>query len=176
MSSNPDSIEPKEVGVADNAAAHQHPTDAHAEGGERRRTHHDIPDHGHNLSMQQSVDQNPDLALHYSHEHQHKHLHHGQPALAGKHDEVLYADATTTDQHFGTKNAQDYIKHQLRGPSEQVNEKDFISTGDAEKGELDPAQLTTTSSEDDGKKHRASRTYSKYKIFVHLSIWVLFTV
>lgn len=170
MSAHQDSIEPEEVNVAGS-----HHVDAPAEGGERRRTHHDLPEHGHNLSMQRSVDENPDLALHYSHEHQHKHLHHGQPALVGKHDEVLYADGTTTDQHYVKQNPQDYTKHQLRPPIEQVNEMDFINNGDAEKGEVDATQLTTTSSEDDGKKHRVSRTYARYKVFAHIFIWVLFT-
>src|ERR1700761_5796116 len=127
MSSDPDSIDPKEVRAATAEPAHVHATDAPAEGGERRRTHHDIPEHGHNLSMQKSVDENPDLTLHYSHEHQHKHLHHGRTSLAGKRDEVLYAENTTADQPFVSQNPQDYVKHQLRRPSEQLNEKDFIT-------------------------------------------------
>ncbi|KIY02232.1 uncharacterized protein Z520_02370 [Fonsecaea multimorphosa CBS 102226] len=174
MSSNPDSIDPKEVKVIDDDDL-MHLADAPAEGGERRRTHHDIPAHGHNPSMQKDVDENPDLALHYSHEHQHKHLHHGRPSLADRHDEVLYADGTTIDQHIGSKNPQDYVKHQLRQPSGPVNEKDFITMGDAEKGDVDPTRVLTNTSEDDGRKHRFSRTYGKYKIFVHLFIWLLFT-
>lgn len=124
--------------------------------------------------MQRSVDQNPDLALHYSHEHQHKHLHHGGPALAGRHDEVLYADHTTTDEHFVNKNPQDYVKHELRKSSDHIHEKDFSSSVDAEKGAVDPT-LTLAESSDDGRQHRVSRTYSKYKILVHLFIWLLFT-
>ena len=172
MSANPDSIDRP---VDKDALAHH--TSAPAEGGERRRTHHDIPDHGHNLSMQQSVDENPDLALHYSHEHQHKHLHHGRPSLAGKHDEVLYAEGTDIDNHLGFVNngPQDYEKHQLRKPSEQIHEKDFSNSSDAEKGIVDPTRIMTNSSEDDGKKHRFSRTYAKYKIFAHIFIWLFFT-
>jgi CNT family concentrative nucleoside transporter len=176
MASNPDSIDPKEVKHVDDGV-HAHHTDAPAEGGERRRTHHDIPDHGHNLSMQKSVDENPDLTLHYSHEHQHKHLHHGRPSLTGKHDEVLYAEGTTIDNHmaFVNDNPQDYSKHQLRKPSEQIHEKDFSNSDDAEKGITDPTRIATNSSEDDGKKHRISRTYAKYRIFVHIFIWLFFT-
>jgi concentrative nucleoside transporter, CNT family len=176
--SEPDSIEPKEVRpVNEEAIQHLHATDAPAEGGERRRTHHDIPAHGHNLSLQRSVDENPDLTLHYSHEHQHKHLHHGRPSLVDKHDEVLYAEGTTTDNHlaFVNNNPQDYVKHTLRKPSEQVNEKDFSNSSDAEKGVMDPTRVMTNGSEDDGKKHRVSRTYAKYKIFVHIFIWLFFT-
>lgn len=147
MSNNADSIDPKEVA----------PTG--------------YPAHGHNPSMQQGVDENPDLTLHYSHEHPHKHVHHGRTSIAGRNDEVLYATGTTFDQHVGSQGPQDYEKHQLR--TEPVNEKDFIGM-DTEKGVLDSSQVDTSGSEDE-KKHRVSGTYSKYKIFVHLFIWLLFT-
>ncbi|OAL39828.1 hypothetical protein AYO20_00740 [Fonsecaea nubica] len=175
MSSNPAPVDPKEVKGINDDAVQMHPTDAPAEIGDRRRTHHDIPAHGHNPSLQKDVDENPDLALHYSHEHQHKHLHHGRPSLSGRHDEVLYADGTTIDQHVAGKNPQDYVKHQLRHPSEAVNEKDFITMDDAEKGDVNPARVSTNGSEEEGKQHRLSRVYSKYKILVHLFIWLLFT-
>lgn len=172
MSAHPDSIGPEEAAVDDKSKA-THPIDGPAETGERRRTHHDIPDHGHNPSTQTEVEQNPDLALHYSHEHQHQHLHHNRASLAGRHDEVLYSEGTTTDQHqLGPQNPQDYVRHSLR-PA-HVDEKDFI-TMDAEKGAIDPPRIETDGSEDDGKRHRLSRSYSKYKIFVHLFIWLLFT-
>jgi concentrative nucleoside transporter, CNT family len=170
MSTPEDSIHPKET-------APVHATTAPAEGGERRGTHHDLPEHGHNMSMQRSVDENPDLTLHYSHEHQHKHIHHGRPSLTGKRDEVLYAEGTTADNHmaFVDNNPQDYVKHQLRKPSEQIHEKDFSNSSDAEKGVVDPARVDSHGSEEDGQKHRTSHLYAKYKIFVHLFIWLLFT-
>jgi concentrative nucleoside transporter, CNT family len=163
MSSNQESVDPK--------VAPEHATDAPAQEGERRHTHHDLPEHGHNMSMQRSVDENPDIALHYSHEHQHQHLHHGRPSLSGKHDEVLYADGTNPqDVHFGNKNAQDYVHHTLRKPSvEPVNEKDFVSSDDAEKGDID--HTMTSDSSNDVKRHRFSRFYAKYKIFFHIAIW-----
>ncbi|KAL2432762.1 Solute carrier family 28 member 3 [Exophiala dermatitidis] len=153
----------------------RHSIDAPAEEGLHRQTHHDLPDHGHNASPQRGVDPNPDLALHYSHEHQHKHLHHGRPSLSGRHDEVLYAEGTTVDdRHTLNKQdpPQDYIKHQLR-PS-HADEKDFV-TMDAEKGAVDPGRIETNVSEEEGKRHRLPRMYSKYKIFVHLFIWLVFT-
>ena len=175
--SNTDSIEPKEVRAGDDHVVQAHAADAPAEDGELRRIHHDFPTHGHILSMQRSVDENPDLALHYSHEHQHKHLHHGHPSLAGKRDEVLYADGTTADNHLGFVNngPQDYVKHQLRKPSEQIHEKDFSNSSDAEKGTMDPTRVMTNDLEDDGRPHRTSRTYAKYRIFVHIFIWLFFT-
>ncbi|EXJ83499.1 CNT family concentrative nucleoside transporter [Capronia coronata CBS 617.96] len=151
-----------------------HSVDARAElGDDRRHTHHDIPDHGHNPSAQKGVDENPDLTLHYSHEHQHTHLHHGRPSLAGRHDDVLYAEGTTFDRsNLNDPGPQDYSQHHLRG--ERADQKDFVTT-DAEKGALGPAPVETNSSEEEGKQHRLPRVYSKYKIFVHLFIWLLFT-
>lgn len=172
-STNQEDLGPKDVPNKDVAVEPSHPVDGHGETGERRRTHHDIPDHGHNPSMQRDVDPNPDLALHYSHEHQHKHLHHNRASLAGRHDEVLYSEGTTYDKaHIDPKGPQDYVNHTLRDPH---NEKSEFH-GDAEKGALsEPLRVGSNNSEDDGQKHRASRSYSKYKIFVHLFIWLLFT-
>lgn len=159
MSTNPDATTPH--------------TDGHGEIGDRRHTHHDIPEHGHNPSKQTDVDENPDLTLHYSHEHQHNHLHHNRASLAGRHDDVLYADGTTFDKgNIGDVGPQDYRTHHLR-PS-QIDEKDFIQR-DAEQGDTDPSRVDTSSSEDDGRKHRVSRAYARYRIFVHLFIWLLFT-
>ncbi|OAP56205.1 hypothetical protein AYL99_09384 [Fonsecaea erecta] len=175
MSSDPDSISPKEVKVVNDDAVHMSSTNAPIEGEDYHRSHRDFPAHGHNPSLQRDVDENPDLALHYSHEHQHRHVHHGRPSLTGRRDEVLYADGTTIDEHIGSKNPQDYVKHKLRGPSGPVDEKDFISTGDAEKGDVDATRVLSNGSADDGRRHRFSRAYGKYKIFVHLFIWLLFT-
>ncbi|KIX07947.1 uncharacterized protein Z518_02601 [Rhinocladiella mackenziei CBS 650.93] len=167
MSANPEPTDPKEISSS-------HPTDAHGETGERRQTHHDIPDHGHNPSMQTGVDPNPDLTLHYSHEHQHQHLHHSRASLAGRRDEVLYAEGTTFDKsNIQDQAPQDYVKHQLR--SSVGDAKDF-TVMDAEKGVTGPTPTETmVSSDDDGRKHHFSRHYTKYKIFIHLFIWLLFT-
>lgn len=135
--------------------------------------HGDLPAHGHNPSVQHAVDPNPDLALHYSHEHQHGHLHHGHKASvsADKHDHVVYATGAedkVTDRNLLGKSSQDYTQHVLR------DEKgDFINVADAEKGNSSPTRLS--SEEGDGKKHRFSPFYKKYRIFFHLAIWLLFT-
>ena len=151
-----------------------HPVDGHGETGLHRETHHDIPEHGHNVSKQTDVDENPDLTLHYSHEHQHNHLHHNRASLAGRNDELLYAEGTTFDKsNIGEVNPQDYKAHHLRQQS-PVDEKDFAAA-DAEKGGVGPMTVDTNGSEEEGRNHRVARTYSRYKIFVHLFIWLLFT-
>jgi len=151
-----------------------HPVDGHGETGLHRETHHDIPEHGHNVSKQTDVDENPDLTLHYSHEHQHNHLHHNRTSLAGRHDEVLYAEGTTFDKsNIGEGNPQDYKAHHLRQQN-PVDEKDFVAT-DAEKGGVGPMTVDSNGSEEEGRNHRVAWTYARYKIFVHLFIWLFFT-
>lgn len=147
-----------------------HPVDGHGEIGERRMKHHDLPDHGHNISTQKSVDENPDLALHYSHEHQHMHLHHGRAALAGRADEVVFSDHTTVDKsNIPDVSDQNYVKHHMQHADHTPGYPD------AEKGTVDPSRVDSSNSEDDGHKHRFSRKYSSYKIFVHIFIWLFFT-
>ncbi|KAK7897614.1 hypothetical protein LTR67_004243 [Exophiala xenobiotica] len=151
-----------------------HAVDGHGETGQQRETHHDIPEHGHNVSKQAGVDENPDLTLHYSHEHQHKHLHHNSTSLAGRQDEVLYAEGTTFDKsNIGAVNPQDYKAHHLRQQT-AVDDKDFVAT-DAEKGGGGPLTADSNGSEEEGRNHRMARIYAKKKIFVHLFIWLLFT-
>ena len=139
-------------------------------------THHGIPEHGHNPSKQIGVEENPDLTLHYSHEHQHKHLHHGRPSLSGRDDEVLYAEGTTFDKsNIGEVGPQDYKTHHLL-TQHPVDEKD-CGAGDAEKGAIGQMGVpdSTSSDQGDGRNHRFKRAYVKYKIFVHLFIWLFFT-
>jgi CNT family concentrative nucleoside transporter len=167
MSTNHDSIEPSRVAVIDKA-----PGAAAIAADKNDNTRHDFPAHGHNPSTQQGVDENPDLTLHYSHEHQHKHLHHGQKSITARdHEDVLYAEGTTFDRsNIDDQGPQNYKTHHLR---RSVDEK-AAGYSDPEKGALGPARVES-SEEGDAKKHRMSRTYSKYKIFVHLFIWLVFT-
>ena len=133
--------------------------------------HGDLPAHGHNPSVQRGVDPNPDLALHYSHEHQHSHLHHGHRASMqqDKTEHAVYAidNDDRNNRDLLAKPGQDYTAHKLRDEN-----KEFGVT-DAEKGVVSPTRLS--SEEGDGKKHRVSGFYKKYRIFFHLAIWLLFT-
>ncbi|ETN46366.1 uncharacterized protein HMPREF1541_00550 [Cyphellophora europaea CBS 101466] len=151
--------------------------DATAHEGERHHKGHDLPAHGHNPSTQPDVDQNPDLTLHYSHEHQHDHMHHGRTSLAGRHDDILYARGTTEDQHIGHQDHSHTTHQHPKGAHVGVDSKDHsYSETDAEKGEVgtDPTKVATNET-DDGRNHRFSRFYRKYKIFFHLFIWLVFT-
>jgi len=151
-------------------------SNADAEVGAHKQTHDSLPAQGHNFSSQGDVDTNPDLALHYSHEHQHNHMHHGRASIAGRHDDIVYSKGDTMDKHdIGGRNPQDYNTHHLRDGGDRGLHT--VET-DAEKGGMSAARLTPTdesSGSNDGKKHRFSRMYRKYKIFFHLFIWLVFT-
>ena len=154
------------------ATSNAHGRDSIAQEGNWHKTHHDFQEHGHNPSRQQNVEENPDMALHYSHEHQHNHMHHGRASLSGRHDDILYSkdvdNAHVPDQDFS---------HHHKHP--QVDTKDHLSSeSDPEKGGMSPTKINTNETGitgEDGRKHRFSRFYRKYKIFFHLFIWLFFT-
>ncbi len=156
------------------ATTNPHSRESTAQEGDWHKTHHDFQEHGHNPSRQKSVEENPDMALHYSHEHQHNHLHHGRASLSGRNDDILYSKgvdkAHVPDQDFS---------HHHKHPSRAVDAKDqAYSESDPEKGDLSPTKISTNETGitgEDGRKHRFSRFYRKYKIFFHLFIWLFFT-
>lgn len=154
-----------------------HPTDAEAHEGERHGVHHDIPDHGHNPSLQKDVIENPDMTLHYSHEHQHNHMHHGRSSLVDRHDDILFAKGGAIDNRHDFIVDQDHSHHQ-HAMKPTVDAKDHVysetSTSDPEKAGLETARIETNDT-DDEQKHRFSRFYRKYKLFFHLFVWLVFT-
>lgn len=182
MSSDPNTTSPPKDAVAEQnssvpdghtaATADPHGIDSIAQEGNWHKTHHDFQEHGHNSSRQKSVEENPDIALHYSHEHQHNHMHHGRASLSGRHDDILYSKgvdkAHVPDQDFS---------HHHKHP--QVDTKDQLSSeSDPEKGGVSPTEVNTNETGitgEDGRKHRFSRFYRKHKIFFHLFIWLFFT-
>ena len=182
MSSDPNTTSPPRDAVSEPnssvqgghpaATADPHGRDSIAREGNWHKTHHDFQEHGHNPSSQKNVEENPDIALHYSHEHQHNHMHHAPAALGGRHDDILYSKgvdkANVADQDFS---------HHHKHP--QVDSKDqFSSESDPEKGGESATQVNTNETGvtgEDGRKHRFSRFYRKHRIFFHLAIWLFFT-
>lgn len=161
--------EPSNTGDSNKVLAQGHPeyVDVTAEN-RNHRAQTILPQHGHNTSSQQDVRQNPDLALHFSHEHQHQHLHHSERAEAGRTDEVVYSKDTTFGKEHGS-----HVPEQVREDQQLHHgnhEKNNIMQ-DSEIGELG----LVASDEEEPKKSRFSRYYRKYRIFVHLFIWLVFT-
>ena len=111
-------------------------------------------DHNHNASPQQHVAANNDPALRKDHEHQHPHLHHDANAKKDREDKVVYAEDTAMGS----------------APMPTNTSKKPIDTVDVEKDPL--AQLQ---SEEDPQSHRLSSFYSRYRMFFHLFIWLVFT-
>jgi CNT family concentrative nucleoside transporter len=162
----------KETNVGSGAHADQPEPETLGARGGTVPNHGDLPAHGHNPSMQHGVDPNPDLALHYSHEHQHAHMHHGRKASVNQDKEEHVTYATGAEEPRGdllARPSQDYTAHKLRA----VDEKPEFNAQDSEKGVVSPTRLS--SEEGDGKKHRVSHFYKKYRIFVHIFIWLVFT-
>lgn len=128
-----------------------------------------LPAHGHNASAQHHVLPNPDLALHYSHEHQHAHLHHSPHAEIGRVDDVAFSEDTTFEKsNVPDQNPADFNTHHHHNPDEK---RIVIQDEDAEKAgfEAYPSQ------EEEPRTHRVTKLYARYRIFVHLFIWLLFT-
>jgi concentrative nucleoside transporter, CNT family len=164
--------EQKTVPTTEPTVAPEHRTDFAPEEGNKHITHHDIPEHGHNPSLQKDATPNPDLALHYSHEHQHDHMHHGRPSLAGRHDDILYAKGTEFEKSHVPE--QDHSHHHHTKAGIETSDHEYSGSSDAEKGGVQPTRIDTNET-DDPKKHRFSRFYRKYKIFFHIFIWLFFT-
>lgn len=122
----------------------------------------------HNPSSQQNVIQNDDPALQKSREHHHEHLHHDAHAEKGREDEVIYSYGTTFEGK--TIPHQDPQDHDLRRRRDADVAKETATTFDPEQGILSPSR-----SEEDPQTHKFSNFYKRYRIFVHLFIWLFFT-
>ena len=122
----------------------------------------------HNTSLQHNVATDPDPALNVSHEHHHTHLHHSSKAV---HDEgVSYSKGTTDEPSVIPKaDAMDNALHRRHVDTEY--EKGGLKFQDAEAGEVSAAG----SEEEDPRSHRLSHVYRRFKPFVHLLIFIVFT-
>ena len=117
----------------------------------------------HNASPQIEVLRNNDPALQFSHEHQHSHLHHSDKAVD---DRGMSYSKGTTDEPSNIPKA-DMMDDALH--RRHVNEKGNYGIQDAEAAE------TSASEEEDPRRHRLSNLYRRFRPFVHLFIFLLFT-
>ena len=121
----------------------------------------------HNASPQIGVVHNPDHALDFSHEHQHSHLHHSTKAV---HDEGVSYTKGTTDEPpvIPNPDVMDNALHHRHVGGDY--EKGGLNFQDTETGEA-----SATPSEEDPRNHSLSHLYRRFKPFVHLFIFLLFT-
>ncbi|KAI1504480.1 H+/nucleoside cotransporter-like protein [Biscogniauxia marginata] len=112
---------------------------------------------GHNASPQIGVAPNSDPALDLSNEHRHEHLHHGGAAAnhANHPDEAVYS-STTPEKSFDK--ARDFP-----AAEKSVNDQESANVG-----HIRPR-------EGFGVWHLIGVYYRKFKIFVHLAIWLVWT-
>lgn len=120
---------------------------------------------GHNASHQKHVEANLDPALDISHEHQHQHLHHSSHAVHS--EEVSYTKGTT-DEPSTVPRADAMDNAMLR---RHIGEKGSYEVQDAEKADMSPEPME----EEDPRHHTFSNLYRRFRPFVHLFIFLLFT-
>lgn len=118
---------------------------------------------GHNASSQKNVAVNPDPALDRANEHEHRHFHHTRWAAKHLDEDREYtigtsADASSVPNDTGRHNAPTVAKGQELG------------VADAEKG-----SLSNDSGAEVPKRTGLAFYLYKYKILLHLFIWLLFT-
>ena len=117
----------------------------------------------HNASAQEHVLRSNDPALELSHEHNHSHLHHSAKAVDDK--GVAYSKGTTDEPSNVPR--PDKMDGELH--HRHVGEKADYGVRDTEAGDL------SGSEEEDPRSHRLANLYRKFKPFIHLFIFLLFT-
>lgn len=112
---------------------------------------------GHNSSPQEGVAQNPDPALDLANEHHHSHLHHGAlTSNTTKHpDEVVYSNASP-EKSFDKP-------HDYAAAEKMVT--------DEESGKI--GRITADESEE--RRGPTAYYYRRYRAYVHIFIWAVFT-
>ncbi|KAI4159015.1 MAG: hypothetical protein L6R39_000440 [Caloplaca ligustica] len=124
--------------------------------------------HSHNSSAQQHVQENNDAALDTANEHTHKHLHHSAHAERGRDKMEFSKEPTYQDSNIHSHDPDGHQHvHQRNTPNGSTIP---AVIPDAEKGSLDRQD-----SEEDPRTHALSSAYLKYRVFVHVFIWLLFT-
>ena len=112
-------------------------------------------DGNQNAPSPESDESNNKSASSKSLEYQHAHLHHTANAKNGGEDEVLYSHGKTPIQNAaGSAN---------------------VSQGPSHPAEPEKRSLDQFSVEEDPQSHTLSAFYSRYRLFFHLFVWLVFT-
>ena len=126
----------------------------------------------HNASPQIGVVRNDDPALNLTNEHHHSHMHHSATAMKGREDELSYSKGTTDEPStIPHADAMDNSLHRRHKAEESGNYgTKGVLVQDEEKG-----TLSHTPSEEDPRNHAFSNFYSRFKVFFHVFLFLLFT-
>ena len=132
---------------------------------------------GHNTSLQQNVERNPDPALDIAHEHQHDHLHHSGAAARQADAGVSYTVGTSDASQRVAPGASSLDNHHQHHEHYQPagTEKNTYAIAAADKQHQLSSESILEHGERDVKHHKVSRFYRRYKPFFHAFVWLLFT-
>ena len=122
----------------------------------------------HSLSPPQNVIQNDILAIQSPHEHYPDHVHHDEHTEKGRKDEIAVPDGTTFEK--SSIMPQDLPHHDLHRRQHAVMVKEPVAAINPEQGTVCPSH-----SSEDPQTHSVSMYYTRYRIFFHLFLGVLFT-
>ncbi|GAB7360057.1 hypothetical protein MBLNU230_g7579t1 [Neophaeotheca triangularis] len=114
-----------------------------------------------------------DPALYPEHQHQHQHLHHAKAD-----NDITYTHGTTDNPSIVLDDQKYSSLTQRNQHGRGSNKLDETTIADVEKGGVSPANTSTgegTEEALDPRTHKLSNLYVKYRIFVHIFIWLLFT-
>ena len=130
-----------------------------------------VEQNAHNASPQIGVIRNNDPALDIAREHHHGHLHHSAAAVKGLENEVSYTKGTTDEPStIPRADAMDNALHRRHKVEESGYASKMMEVQDEEKG-----TMSHTPSEEDPRHHGLSNWYSRFRVFVHIFIFMLFT-
>lgn len=128
----------------------------------------------HNASLEPHAITNNDPALDISHEHHHDHLHHDANAERGREDEVVYSKGTTFEPStIPEQDPQDNDLH--RRKYDDITKAVMQAKAPVDVVDQEKSEFSSTPSGEDPQHHRLSNCYRRYRIFVHLFLWVFFT-
>lgn len=129
---------------------------------------------GHNASPQTGVAFNSDPALDISHEHHHSHLHHSANVEKHHTDNIVYSVGTTHEPSV-IPDADPQDDH-LRRRNHSTEKKDLSNVDvEMEKGAISPVPTGHGAEEEDPRRHNLSSLYIKFRPYVHVLIFCLFT-
>lgn len=142
-----------------------------------------MADSNHNTSPQHNVVPNPDPVLDKSKEHHHGHLHHDTLSERGRQDDIMYSIGTTgeksmipdADPNDDALHRRIHAERHAEHHPVEVKAPEPAMAYDEQYDEEKGSPETTQEENADPQRHTIARLYRRYRLFVHLFIWLFFT-
>lgn len=113
-----------------------------------------------------------DPAMEPAHQHQHEHLHHGSHTVLNSADQPVYTTGTTEDPSTIRNGS---LNHGAANPHYKGEQKGDYTYSDVEKGQADPISPLSSVQEKPVRSGKFPEFYRKYRVYVHVVIWMLVT-